>query len=456
MVEQAIGYAEANQGRFLKELGDFLTFPSVSSQAHHQPDVVECARWLRDHLEGLGVKARLIETEGHPIVEAKGEGRSKRRLIIYGHYDVQPADTSDGWQKSPFEPSISGGVICARGASDDKGPLFAHIKAVESLIKTTGQLPCDVTFLLEGEEESGGDSLMKYVEAQKACLAPDAIVISDTTMYDERTPAITYGLRGLVGLQVTVRVADRDLHSGAYGGAIGNPGVALAHLINACMGPDGVVRVPGFYEGVRPLDDWEQEALRALGFDERTLLDETGAPAIFAGANSSALERIWARPTFDVNGLFGGYLGKGMKTIIPATATAKITMRLVPDQEPEKVFALVAGYLKSQCPPFATVEVAGPFGAAPPVLFDVNTDAIGIACRALQSGFGVEPVLVRCGGSIPVAATLWQELKRPVILMGFSLDSDGAHSANEHFRIESFINGIKTSVSFLDAFAQQG
>ncbi|MBN1361259.1 MAG: M20/M25/M40 family metallo-hydrolase [Sedimentisphaerales bacterium] len=277
MRDRAIAFIEANRDRFLRELLEFLRFPSVSSQSAHQDDVVACARWLKDHLEGIGVEARLIEMHGHPIVEARGKERSGRRLIVYGHYDVQPADASDGWESPPFEPRVREGFIRGRGASDDKGPLFAHVKAVESLIATAGKLPCDVRFLVEGEEESGGDSLKKYVEAEKVRLAPEAVVISDTTMYDERTPATTYALRGLVGLELTVRVAGRDLHSGAYGGAVGNPGLALARILDACMGPDGKVRVPGFYEGIRPLEEWEKDSLLKLGFDEKTVLDETGA-----------------------------------------------------------------------------------------------------------------------------------------------------------------------------------
>ena len=455
MVDRAVAYLEANKDRFLSELKDFLAFPSISSQSAHDADVAACAQWLRDHLKAIGLDARLVETQGHPIVEATGHGQSSRQLIIYGHYDVQPAETDDGWHSNPFEPLIRDGYIVGRGASDDKGPLFTHVKAIESLVRATGGLPCNIRFLFEGEEESGGDSLKTYVEREKATLAPDAVVISDTSMYDEHTAALTYGLRGLVGMEVTARVAERDLHSGAYGGAVGNPAIALGHMIDSCIGADGRIQVAGFYDRVRPLGDWEKDTIEALGFDEQTVLNETAAPATFGEAGCSILERVWARPTFDVNGLFGGYLANGMKTIIPATATAKITMRLVPDQDPTDIFELVASHLRANCPPFATVEIRGPFSAAPPVLFDVTSGAVEVAREALRFGFGAEPVLVRCGGSIPVAGTFWQELGKPVLLMGFSLDSDGAHSANEHFRIESFLNGVKTSACFIDAFARQ-
>lgn len=452
-MDRATEYIDANKDRFLAELQEFLRFPSISSQTAHDRDVIECAKWLVDHLGGIGLHARLIETDGHPIVEAKGAGKTGRKLIVYGHYDVQPAEAEDGWETPPFEPCIRNGSIVGRGTTDDKGQLFAHIKGVETLVKTAGQLPCDITFLIEGEEECGGDSLKEYVEAQKANLAPDAVVISDTTLYDERTPAITYALRGLVGLEITVRVASRDLHSGAYGGAIGNPGIALAHMIDACMGADGTVRIPGFYDQVRPLEKWEKQTIEKLAFEERTLVGETGARTTFGETGRSILERIWARPTFEVNGIFGGYMGGGMKTIIPACATAKISMRLVPDQAPGHVFQLAAEYLRLQCPPYATVEVKGPLSAAPPVLFDVTDPAVKVGRQALLAGFGAEPVLIRCGGSIPVAGTFWQELRKPVILMGFGLDSDGAHSANEHFKVTSFLNGAKTSAHFIEAFA---
>jgi len=384
----------------------------------------------------------------------EGPGRSNRKLIIYGHYDVQPADSGEEWDSPPFAPAVRDGFIFGRGTSDDKGQLFAHVKGAESLMRTCGQLPCDVRFLIEGEEESGGTSLQRYVETEKANLATDAVIISDTSMYDERTPAITYGLRGLVGMEVIVRVADRDLHSGAFGGLIGNPGVALAHIIAACMGADGKVAIPGFHDQIRPLEDWERQNIRRLGFDESKLLSESGSRAGFGEKDFSALERIWARPTFDVNGLLGGYTGTGIKTIIPSSATAKISMRLVPDQKPERVFNLVAKHIKASCPAFASVEIKGPSSGTPPALFDVSDPAIQVAKEALKFGFGADPVFIRCGGSIPVANTFWQELGKPVILMGFGLDSDGAHSSNEHFKIDSFIDGVKTSAYFIEAFSK--
>jgi len=455
MVTKTLAYVCENQARFIEELKDFLRIPSISSQSAHANDVTQCARWLRNHLTNIGLEARLIEGDGHPIVQAKGSGQSNRKLILYGHYDVQPADSTEEWDSPPFEPAVRDGYIYGRGTSDDKGQLFAHIKGVETLLRTYGHLPCDLMFLIEGEEESGGTSLQEYVRAHKADLTPDATVISDTSMYDEHTPAITYGLRGLLAMEVTVHAARRDLHSGAFGGAVANPGVALARIIAACIESDGKVIIPGFYDDVRPLEDWERQNVQRLQFDEGKLLSEAGAAAGFGEKGYSALERIWARPSFDVNGLLGGYSGRGVKTIIPSRASAKISMRLVPDQDPGKVFELVTKHIKSVCPGFIRAEISGPMSSSPPVLFNVEDPVIQVAKEALKIGFGAEPLFIRCGGSIPVAGTFWQELEKPVVLMGFGLDSDGAHSSNEHFKVESFINGVKTSASFIEAFGRQ-
>jgi len=455
MVTKTLAYVGENRARFIQELQDFLRFPSVSNQSAHANDVMECARWLRSHLESIGLEARLIEGDGHPIVEARGSGQSNRKLILYGHYDVQPADSNDEWDCPPFEPTVRDGYIFGRGASDDKGQLFAHVKGVETLLRTSGHLPCDLMFLIEGEEESGGTSLQKYIQTQKADLAPDATVISDTSMYDEHTPAITYGLRGLLAMEVTIHAAMRDLHSGAFGGVVANPGIALARIIAACIEPDGNVIIPGFYDSVRPLEDWERQNAQRLQFDEGKLTGETGSAPGFGERGYSALERIWARPTFDVNGLLGGYTGKGIKTIIPSRASAKISMRLVPDQDPAQVFELVTQHIKSICPDFVRAEISGPISSSPPVLFNVEDPVIQVAKEALKFGFGSEPLFIRCGGSIPVAGTFWQELGKPVVLMGFGLDSDGAHSSNEHFTIESFINAVKTSAYFIEAFGRQ-
>ncbi len=449
MLDKAFGYIEQNQHRFIQELQDFLKFPSVSTQPERTKDLRSCAQWLVDHLQAIGLEARLIESKGHPIVWAKAAGQSSKRLIIYGHYDVQPEDPIDQWHTPPFEPTIRDGFIYARGAADDKGQLFAHVKGVESLIRTAGKLPCQVLFLFEGEEESGGVALKEYISANKDDLAVDAIVVSDTGMYDEKTPAITYGLRGIIAFEITLKVADRDLHSGIFGGAVANPATALAHIISQCLAADGAIKIPGFHDNIKPLQDWEKKQIRNLTFDDDKLAKQIGAKRVFGEPGFSTLERIWARPTLDINGIASGYTGKGMKTIIPASATAKISIRLVPDQDPDRIFKVVTSHLKSLCPDYADIQIPLLSAGAPPVLFDVEHPVIRAGCRALKLGFAAEPVFIRCGGSIPVVNTFWQQLKKPVLLIGFCLDSDGAHSPNERFKIASFINAIRTSVALL-------
>jgi len=448
MMQRCFDYIDRNQDRFLQELQQFLRFPSVSGDAGYKEDVKQCALWLTDHLKKLGLDAHCISTRRHPIVRAATRGSASKRVILYGHYDVQPADPLDQWQTNPFEPDLRDGFIYARGATDDKGQLFAHIKAVESLLQTAGRLPCEVLFLLEGEEESGGSSLEEYIQAEKANLTADAVILSDTDMYDENTPALTYGLRGTVALEVKVKTAAFPVHSGSYGGAIGNPVTVLSRLISSCIGPDGRILIPGFYEDVRPLADWEKENIHRLDGRDRNLMAETGVRKTFGEPGFSTLERIWTRPTFEPNGISGGYEGEGMKTIIPACAIAKISLRVVPDQNPEKIAGLVSQYLKSICPDYASLEVTV-LSTSWPILFDVDNPMFQAGRKALQCGFGAEPVYMRCGGSIPVVNTFWQELGKPVILMGFGLNSDGAHSTNERFKINNFIRGAKASSALI-------
>jgi len=448
MSQPCFDYIDQNQGRFLDELRQFLTFPSISADSRHKEDVSHCAQWLVEHLKQIGLESRLIPTQGHPIVWARCKGQSDKKLIIYGHYDVQPVDPVDPWQTDPFMPSIRDGFMYARGASDDKGQLFAHIKGIESLLKTRGGLPCEVVFLFEGEEECGGKSLEHYIKNEKVNLAADAVIVSDTSLYDEATPAITYGLRGMAALDIKVTTAAHALHSGSYGGAVGNAVKALSYIISRCSGPDGVVQIPGFYDGVRLLADWERDNIRRLNYDDDKLMAEVGSKIPFGEAGFSTLERMWARPTFEVNGMSGGYAGEGFKTIIPSCATAKISMRLVPDQNPHTVVELAKKYLKSICPPYADIDVV-PLSAAEPVIFDVENPMIQAGRQALQYGFNAEPVYIRCGGSIPVVTAFWKELKKPVVLMGFGLDSDGAHSVNERFKIDNFIRGAKSSAYLL-------
>ncbi|MHC4521080.1 MAG: dipeptidase, partial [Planctomycetota bacterium] len=427
MADRIEAYIDANQERFIEELKELMRIPSVSAQRAHDGDTRACAEWLVGHFQALGLEADLVEKGGQPIVRAVGKGKRSRRVMVYGHYDVQPEDPLDQWQTPPFEPTIRDGILYGRGSTDDKGQVFTHIKAVESLLKIEGELPCDVLFLLEGEEECGGESLARYVEEAKDELKPDVVIVSDSTMYDANTPAITYGLRGMVMFEFTVKGPDRDVHSGSYGGAIANPAMVCAHMLSACVAPDGKVLIPHFYDDVAPLEGWEAESLAKLGFDEQAFVGELNVTRPHGEAGRSTLERVWMRPTFEINGMYGGYTGDGSKTIVPAAATAKISCRLVPHQDPARVRDLVAKHIRSVCPDTVRLELSD-FATSPPVLFDVNDPTFRAAQEALRQGFGSESTFIRCGGSIPVVSTFVEHLGCPVVLMGFGLDSDGPHS----------------------------
>jgi acetylornithine deacetylase/succinyl-diaminopimelate desuccinylase-like protein len=448
MTDRVEAYIDANQDRFVEELKQFMRIPSVSAQEKHDADTRACAQWIADHLRGLGFEAGLIDIGGKPIVRAAMKGTSSKRVLVYGHYDVQPEDPVDQWKTPPFEPTIRDGILYGRGATDDKGQVFTHVKAVEALLKTEGKLPCGVVFLLEGEEESGGDALARYVAQAKDELKPHAVVVSDSTMYNATTPAITYGLRGIIALEFTVRGPASDLHSGAFGGGVANPAMVLAQILAACVGRDGKVLIPHFYDEVVPLQDWERESFRKLNFDDAALAKELNVPRLHGEPGYSTLERLWARPTVEINGLFGGYQGQRSKTIIPSFATAKITCRLVSNQDPARTRDLVVNHIRSVCPDTVHLEIQD-YAASPPVLFDANNPTIRAAQEALRQGFDRETVFIRCGGSIPVVSTFVEHLGCPVVLMGFGLDSDAPHSPNEHFSLDSFRRGTKAAAHLL-------
>lgn len=451
MIEQALAYIDLHRERFIEELKTFLRFPSVSRQSAHKQDLRDCARWLAMHFEAIGLEARLIETSGHPIVAARTRGRKPRKLIIYGHYDVQPEDPLGEWLSPPFEPEVRGGFIYGRGSTDDKGQTFAHIMAVEALLSTGAELPCEIEFLIEGEEESDGHGLGDYVKNEAAVLACDAVVVSDTALYDERTPAITYGLRGLLGLEVIVHGPNRDVHSGSYGGAVPNPVNILAGMLARCVDAEGQVLIPGFYDDVLPVEPWERENFERLHYDAENLKRELELERLYEAGGYPVLERIWARPTFDVNGIYGGYMGEGGKTIIPSYAGAKITMRLTPGQDHERLGRQVVKFLHAICPHHVRLEIRDVAGTNP-VLVDATSAPVRKAAEALREAFGVEPVMIREGGSIPVVKTFWEALGAPVILMGFGLHSDGAHSPNEHFSLNNLVRGAKASACLIGRF----
>jgi acetylornithine deacetylase/succinyl-diaminopimelate desuccinylase-like protein len=447
-MEAIDGYISANQERFLDELRELLRFPSISAQPKHHGDTQACAQWLYQHLADLGCHVQLVDKGGRPVIVAEAGPSDGRSVVIYGHYDVQPEDPLDQWLSPPFEPTLRDGFIYARGATDDKGQLFAHIKALETLLKTQNTLPCRITLIIEGEEESGGHSLARFVREEGASLRPEAVIVSDGTMYDLDTPCLNYGLRGIVTFEFTVRGPDRDVHSGTYGGAIANPALVLAQMLAACVDVRGRILIPGFYDGVDPIENWEKENIDSLGFRPETVLADTGAVAVHGEPNHGLLERLWARPTFEVNGIYGGYQGDHSKTIIPAQATAKVSMRMVPRQDPEAVVARTIAHLRQVCPDTVRLDISEA-AAAPPVVFDVKHPILQSARAALRTGFGREPVFTRCGGSIPVVSTFADQWQCPVVLMGLGQDNDGPHSPNERFRIDSFIKGIRASTHLL-------
>lgn len=450
-MDKTFTYIESNKDRYLQELKEFLSFASVSKHSQRKQDTRNCALWLKEHLTKLGMKTQLLETDNHPIVKAELAGQSAKRLMVYGHYDVQPAEPLELWETPPFEATFKEGFIIARGATDDKGQLFCHVKAVEALLATQGSLPCSLLFLIEGEEEGGGDGLKQYVQKAKSELGCEAIIVSDGSMYGENTPAICYGLRGIVSLEIIIHGPKQDLHSGTFGGAVANPALVLSRILAKCMDESGRITIPGIYDQVRQVEPWEKDNLKKLNFDDTRFKQQIGIKETFGEPYFSTPERTWARPTFEVNGIYGGYAGEGGKTIIPSYAGAKITLRLVPDMQAETVCKLVGDYLRSLVPPTVTLEMRGPSGSNP-MIVDVDQPIVKAGMEALKAGFGKDPVFIREGGSIPVIKTMWENLHVPVLLMGLGCDSDGAHAPNERFAIDSFIKGIKSSAALLGRY----
>lgn len=455
-MDQALSYAAAHQEAFVAELEDLLRIPSISTDPAYKADVRRCATWLADHLRALGMgHVELFETDGHPILYAHHHVADDRpTVLVYGHYDVQPPDPLDLWETPPFEPTRRGQTLYARGASDDKGQLFMHVKAVEAYLKTGTPLPVNLKFLVEGEEESGSVHLEPFIESHRALLAADVVVISDTALFAPGVPSITYGLRGLAYVEVTLTGPDRDLHSGVYGGAVENPINALARLIAGLHDADGRVAVPGFYDAVRPLTDDERATYRALPFDETGWKASIGVEAVRTEAGYSVLEAVTARPTLDVNGIWGGYTGEGAKTVLPARASAKISCRLVPDQQPGAVAELLRAYFEAHTPPTMRLTFRNLHGGRP-VLVPTDSPAMQAAADAMEAVFGQRPYFTREGGSIPVVADFKQHLGLDTVLMGFGLNTDALHSPNEHFGLDRFRQGIETAIRFLDAYARQ-
>jgi acetylornithine deacetylase/succinyl-diaminopimelate desuccinylase-like protein len=439
-------------------LEELLRYPSVGVDPKHADDTRACARWLAEQLAGIGMEASVRPTEGMPMVVAhdRSAPEGAPHLLYYGHYDVQPADPLELWESSPFEPTIVEGPrgprIVARGAVDDKGQVMTFIEAMRAWKAVHGALPVRVTVFLEGEEESSSKSLEPFLLAHRDELRADVCVISDTGMIDVDRPAITYMLRGLVYAEVTLHGPSHDLHSGMYGGAVVNPINALCRILAGLHDDRGRVQVPGFYDGVREIAPEEAEAWRGIGFDEAAFLNGAGLEASTGEAGRSVLERIWSRPTCDINGIWGGYTGEGGKTVIAAKASAKLSCRLVPDQDPAKVMAGLKRYFAERTPEGCRLDFVE-MGTGAAIRVPTDSSYLDAAKEAALQVFGVPPVLIGCGGSIPVVASMKRILGLDTLLVGFGLDDDRVHSPNEKFELVCYRRGIETHAAMLAAFA---
>lgn len=445
MIQNVLQFLRGRQSTALEELCEFLRIPSVSADSAYAPQMQTCAAWVRGALEAAGLESTIYPTAGHPIVYGQRlRDPGLPTVLIYGHYDVQPPDPLNLWTTPAFEPSIRGGRLYARGATDDKGQLFTHIKSLEAWMQTAGELPLNVKVLIEGEEECGGLHLEQFLQCHQDLLKADVAVISDTSQYGDGIPAITCGLRGIVAAEVRLRGPCKDLHSGIYGGSIANPVNALARMCGALVGADGRVQIPGFYDDVQDLSAAERAGYAELPFSEPQFLQEVGSSAVFGEAGWSTLERRTARPTCDINGIVGGYSGEGPKTIIPSKALAKITCRLVPVMNPTRVLDSLEAFLRSLCPPGIEFEFRR-FHGCEAFVFDPTSEWLAAAKRAVQTAFGQPPVLFREGGSIPVVLSFKQILGLDTLLLGWGRNSDNLHSPDEHIHLEDFHRGTLAS-----------
>ncbi len=453
-MQSVLDYLKQNQKRFLAEFCEYLRFASVSAQAKHDQDLLACAQWLVAHCRQIGLDAKIHSTAGHPIITAKtplaapkrsGGGRLKSKtrrphFMVYGHYDVQPPEPLELWKSPPFEPRIVGRNIFARGSTDNKGQNFAHLKAVEAYLKTGTPLPCDLTFVIEGEEEVGSESLSSFLKKNRALLDCDAVVISDTGMPSPKHPALGYSLRGIMAFEITLHGPARDLHSGGFGGAVDNPAMALSQLLGQLRDKNGRITIPGFYDDVAPLTAYERKEYSRLPGTDAQLQKMIGVKKLFGERGFSSSEQRSARPTFEINGLTSGYQGEGSKTIIPSWARAKITCRLVPDQDPAKVRKVVLAHLKKICPPTVRLEVEAGHGAEAYLVSPTGKQAQA-ALRALEKSFQHKPIVMREGGSIPIVNQFKKILGADSLLLGLGLPDDNAHSPNEKFNLDCFEKG---------------
>ncbi len=455
-MEEIVRYVNNNKKRFIDEMIELLKIESISADSTKKGEVRRCAEVIVKKLKDIGLEnAKVCETGGHPAVYADWlHAKGKPTILIYGHYDVQPVDPIDKWTTPPFQPTIKGDSIYGRGTSDDKSQLLTHVFALEAYLKTTGKLPINVKIFFEGEEEGGTGSTHKFVEDNKNMLSCDAVAISDTAWHGENVPSLCYALRGLAYFEVHVNGPKRDLHSGVYGGKIQNPLNALGKIIAKLQDENGVIQIPGFYDDVVPLTPEEKKEFASLGDPDPEMLKDLGIPAVWGEKGYTTLERNWARPSCDINGIWGGFSGEGAKTVIPASGGFKFSTRLVANQDPDKIKTLVEKYIKSICPAGVTVDVKYLHGARP-VMVPIDNFFIKAAVGAFEKAFGKRPVLVREGASIPITAVFLEVLKAPSVLMGYGLPDDNIHSPNEKFSLKNFEKGILANSYMYDAFSRK-
>jgi acetylornithine deacetylase/succinyl-diaminopimelate desuccinylase-like protein len=455
-MDEVIKHINDIKNNSIDELKELLSIPSISTNPENKKDIEDCADWLIKFMSSIELEnVKKYDTDGHPIVygEWLKAGDDKLTILIYGHYDVQPVDPIELWNSPPFTPTIVGDNIFARGATDDKGQVLVHLKSIQAHLKVHKKLPINVKIIIEGEEEIGSPNLETFIKDNKDLLKCDYVVVSDTAMYDYDIPSICYALKGLCYMELDVTGPNKDLHSGSYGGAVENPINALANIITKLKDEKGKILIPGFYDDVIELTAKEKEEFNKLPYNEDEFIKELDIEEVFGEEGYTTIERKWTRPTLDCNGIWGGFQGEGAKTVLPSKAGAKISMRLVPDQDPEKIEKQFSDFVNSIAPNSIKINISASHNAKPAIT-PIDNDAIKAALKSLELGFGIEPVFMREGGSIPVVNTFQDLLGASAILLGFGLPSENTHSPNEHFNLNNFHRGILTSAYYLDELSK--
>jgi acetylornithine deacetylase/succinyl-diaminopimelate desuccinylase-like protein len=454
-MENILSFIESNHSRYLSELKELLAIPSISSQTERKPDMRRAAEWLKNHMTNIGLqKTQILETEGHPIVYAEWLGAAgKPTILIYGHYDVQPEDPVDLWKTPPFEATEREGNLYARGTADDKGQIFIHLKAIEAFLHNDGILPVNIKIIFEGEEEIGSDHFANFLLKYKELLKADVVLISDSDIFAKGVPSVTYALRGISYLEVEVTGTNTDLHSGSFGGSFHNPIQALTEMIASLHDKNGKITVKGMYDDVRPMTKAERAAFKKLPWSDRNYAKLYGVKHLYGEKGYTTLERLWARPTLECNGIWGGYIGEGAKTVIPSKAYAKISMRIVPDQSSVKIAKLFEKHLKKIAPKTVTVKIRNLHGGEP-AMTPIDSPGMMTAVAAMEKGFGKKPLYQRDGASIPIVVDFKKLLGIDSVLLGFGVPDENAHAPNEFIILDNFFNGIKTVAYYYRKFPE--